>query len=45
MNGRFVDDLVHARLAIESARAIVVRWEGNRAEAAKAAVMVKPVEG
>ena len=30
---RFADDLAHARSAIESARATVVRWEGYRAEA------------
>lgn len=33
MHGRFVDDLVRARSAIESARAAVVRWEDYRAEA------------
>ena len=39
---RLMQGLVHARSAIESARATVVRWEGYRAEAAMTA---KPVEG
>ena len=30
---RFADDLAHARSAIESAQAIIVRWESYRAEA------------
>ena len=30
---RFGDDLAHARSAIESAQATIVRWEGYRAEA------------
>ena len=29
VHARFVDDLVHARSAIESARATVARWEGH----------------
>ena len=33
VHARFADDLAHARSAIESARATVVRWEGYRAEA------------
>ena len=33
---------VHARSAIESARATVARWEGHRAEVAATA---KPIEG
>ena len=45
VHARLADDLVHARSAIESACATVVRWEGYRAKAAEAAVMVKPVEG
>jgi hypothetical protein len=34
LHARFADDLAHARSAIESARATIVRWEGYRAEAA-----------
>ena len=45
VHARFVDDPVHARSAIESARATVVRWEGYRAETAEAAMAAKPVEG
>lgn len=45
VHARFADDLVHARSAIESARAAVARWEGYRAEAADAAMTAKPVEG
>ena len=33
VQARFGDDLAHARSAIESARATIVRWEGYRAEA------------
>ncbi len=30
---RFADDLAHATSAIESAQAVIVRWEGYRAAA------------
>ena len=33
VHARFSDDLAHARSAIESAQATIVRWEGYRAEA------------
>ena len=33
VHARFADDLAHARSAIESAQAAIVRWEGYRAEA------------
>ena len=33
VHARFADDLAHARSAIESAQATIVRWEGYRAEA------------
>ena len=33
VHARFGDDLAHARSAIESAQATIVRWEGYRAEA------------
>ena len=42
VHARFADDLLHARSAIESARATVARWEGYRAEVAATA---KPAEG
>ena len=45
VHGRFVDDLVRARSAIESARASVVRWEGYRAKAVEVAIAAKPVDG
>ena len=32
VHARFADDLAHARSAIESAQATIVRWEGYRAE-------------
>ena len=33
VHARFGDDLAHARSAIESAQATIVRWEAYRAEA------------
>ena len=33
VHARFAGDLAHARSAIESAQATIVRWEGYRAEA------------
>ena len=33
VHARFGDDLAHARSAIESAQATIVRWEGYRTEA------------
>ena len=33
VHARFADDLAHATLAIESAQATIVRWEGYRAQA------------